>query len=277
MNTEITSLKEEIKQAIAEDKLSLPTLPEVAMRVRDVASDENATLASLVRVISSDPALSARLLRVSNSPLLRRSEKPVTDLKTCVTNLGTQYAANLAVGIAMAQMYQASHKSISDRMHASWNLSTDVAGLCQVMCHVSSSLSPSMAMLAGLIHNIGVLPVLTYADSNQTLLNDPTLLDEAIRVLHPDLGDMILRHWNFHEQLAHIPSQYLQFDREVDTADYADVVTFAVLETATGTTSPLAQVDKSTVGAYKRLNLGEGQEQSDDARAAAQYSSNALK
>ncbi len=277
MRTEITALRAEIKQAIAEDKLSLPTLPEVAMRVRDVASDENANFAALIRVIASDPALSARLLRVSNSPLLRRSDKPVTDLKTCVTNLGTQYAADLAVGIAMAQMYQADHKNIGERMRAAWNVSTDVAGLCQVMCHVSSSLNPSMAMLAGLIHNIGVLPILTYADHNQALLNDDELLDEAIRVLHPDLGDMILSQWNFQEQLARIPSEHLEFDREVAAADYADVVTFAVLETATGTASPLAKVDKETVGAYKRLNLGADQAQSDDTMQAAQYSSEALK
>ena len=57
--------------AIKDDQLILPTLPEVALKVREVADDPSADIESLANVISCDPALSARLIRVANSPLLR--------------------------------------------------------------------------------------------------------------------------------------------------------------------------------------------------------------
>ncbi len=65
------SVRTDILKALQQDKLELPVLPEVALRIRDTADNPNVTVGLLAKVIGEDPALSARVIRVANSPLLR--------------------------------------------------------------------------------------------------------------------------------------------------------------------------------------------------------------
>ncbi|KRT59353.1 HDOD domain-containing protein, partial [endosymbiont of Ridgeia piscesae] len=58
-------------KAIDNHKLTLPTLPEVALRVRDSVEREESTAKSIADIVATDAALSARLLQVANSPLYR--------------------------------------------------------------------------------------------------------------------------------------------------------------------------------------------------------------
>ncbi len=255
MTQEVNEVRDEILMAIEEDRLELPAMPEVAMQVRKVASDDSADCNTLSKVIGSDLAVSTHMLRVANSPLMRRSENRLADLRLAVMQMGFQTSANLAVGIAVTHMFSAENKVVGERMRAACRQSTEVAGLCQLMCRFSTSLQPEMAMLAGLVHNIGVLPVLKYAQNKPGLLKQPVFLDMAVHALHPELGDRILDEWDFDEEIRDVPSAHLQFSREKPAADYADIVTFAVLQLAEGSNSPLAQVDRSAVAAFRRLNL----------------------
>ena len=74
----MTSLAEKVQQeliqAIENDELVLPTLPEVALKVREAAEDPNVGIADLAKVIGNDAALTARIIKVVNSPLLRTSK-----------------------------------------------------------------------------------------------------------------------------------------------------------------------------------------------------------
>ncbi len=109
----MTPLAEKVVQdllhAIDTDRVVLPTLPEVALKVREAAEDPNVGVAELSRVIAMDAALTARLIKVVNSPLLRTS-KEITDLQMAVGRLGINYTANLATGLAMQQMFQATSR-----------------------------------------------------------------------------------------------------------------------------------------------------------------------
>jgi len=59
----IQQARDDIEGMIARDELILPTLPEIALKVRDIAEDKNASIQDMARVLTKDPALSARLLR----------------------------------------------------------------------------------------------------------------------------------------------------------------------------------------------------------------------
>src|SRR5688572_7956495 len=109
----------DIITAINRDQLILPTLPEIALRVREMADDPAADLNSLATVISSDPALSARLIRVSNSPLLRAGRE-VDNLVNALMRLGMDYACNIATGLAMEQLFQATSDIVDLRMREVW-------------------------------------------------------------------------------------------------------------------------------------------------------------
>lgn len=254
MSQIVEKVREEIITAIKNDQLVLPTLPEVALKVREVADDPDADIDTLTSVIGGDAALSARIIRVANSPLLRAS-RAIEDLRTALMRLGIQYTCNIATGLAMEQMFQATSDLVDMRMRDVWSRSSEVAGISHVLCKHYTRLRPDQATLAGLVHKIGVLPILTYAEDHPALLKDSLTLDAVIERIHAPIGDLILRTWGFPDELAHIPTQHLDFNREIPKADYADVVTVAMLQSYVGSDSPMAKIDCTKVKAFARLGL----------------------
>lgn len=254
MSQLVEKIRQEIITAIKNDQLVLPTLPEVALRVREAADDPNSDIDTLCSVIGNDAALSARIIRVANSPLLRAS-RAIEDLRAALMRLGIQYTCNIATGLAMEQMFQATSDLVDMRMREVWSRSSEVAGISHVLCKHYTRLRPDQATLAGLVHKIGVLPILTYAEEHPALLKDSLTLDAVIDQLHAPIGDLILKTWNFPEELAHIPSQHIDFGRNVPKADYADIVTVAMLQSYLGSNSPMAKIDFTKVKAFERLGL----------------------
>ena len=254
MSEQIEQIRQELLRAIETDQLVLPTLPEVALKVREAAADPEVDIAGLTKVIQDDTALSARIIKVANSPLLRAS-RVIDDLKTAISRLGINYTGNLATSLAMQQMFQATSDVIDQRMRENWARSTEVAGIAHVLTRHYTKLKPDQATLAGIVHKIGVLPILTYAEDNRRLLKDIALLDTIIDELHPAIGRRILESWNFPAELVSVPEEHLRFERSVPKVDYADVVMVANLQSYLGSDHPLTQMDWSTISAFDRLGL----------------------
>ncbi|MDH4564834.1 HDOD domain-containing protein [Pseudomonas sp. BN411] len=247
-------VQQELIQAIESDELVLPTLPEVALKVRETAEDPNASIQDLAKVIGNDAALTARIIKVVNSPLLR-TNKEITDLQMAISRLGINYTSNLATGLAMEQMFQATSDVVDRKMREVWNKSTEIAGICHVLCRHYTRLMPDQATLAGLVHQIGVLPILTYAEEHNELLADSISLNHVIERIHPLIGDRILRAWEFPEPIAAVPSQYLDFSRNSTRVDYIDIVQVATLQSYLGSEHPYTQLDWSQVSAFAKLGL----------------------
>ncbi|WP_323814426.1 HDOD domain-containing protein [Cellvibrio sp. NN19] len=266
-------VRNDIITAINNDQLVLPTLPEVALKVREVADDPDADIDKLTGVIGGDAALSARIIRVANSPLLRAT-RAIEDLRTALMRLGIQYTCNIATGLAMEQMFQATSDLVDMRMREIWSRSSEIAGISHVLCKHYTKLRPDQATLAGLVHKIGALPILTYAEDHPALLKDSFTLDAVIDELHGQIGDLILKTWGFPQEIAHIPSQHIDFARQSPKADYADIVTVAMLQSYLGSDSPMAKIDCTKVKAFERLGLdpdmhvAESEDLSDEMEAA---------
>ena len=247
-------VQQELIHAIENDELVLPTLPEVALRVREAAEDPDVGIPQISKVIGNDAALTARIIKVVNSPLLR-SNKEITDLQMAVSRLGINYTCKLATGLAMEQMFQATTDVVDRKMREVWNKSTEIAGICHVLCRHYTRLMPDQATLAGLVHQIGVLPILTYAEEHNELLADSISLNHVIEQIHPIIGDKILRTWEFPEPIAIVPSQYLDFTRDSAKVDYVDIVQVATLQSYLGSEHPYTQLDWSKVPAFAKLGL----------------------
>ncbi len=247
-------VQQELLQAIDNDDLVLPTLPEVALRVREAAEDPDIGIPQLSKVIGNDAALTARIIKVVNSPLLR-TNREITDLQMAVGRLGINYTCNLATGLAMEQMFQATSDVVDRKMREVWNKSTEIAGICHVLCRHYTRLLPDQATLAGLVHQIGILPILTYAEEHNELLSDSISLNHVIEQIHPIIGDKILRTWQFPELITQVPSQYLDFTRDSAKADYVDIVQVATLQSYLGSEHPYTQLDWSQVPAFRKLGL----------------------
>ena len=181
---------DELLNDLENDKLVLPTLPEVALKVRDTLEDENASLIDVAKVITSDAALSARMIQVSNSPLLRASH-PIETVEAAVTRMGGNMIRNLVTSMVMEQMFQATSDVTDKRLRKIWEHTTEVAAIAHALASQFTRLQPEQAMLAGLVHDIGALPILSRAEDIPELIEDEDALDNIISKVHTTIGDGI--------------------------------------------------------------------------------------
>jgi len=216
----------EISSALEQDQLDLPSLPEVALRIRDEAESELVSAVSLAGVVGDDPALTTQLVKVANSPMFRAT-RSIDDLSQAISRLGVEYAANIVTGLAMRNMFQATTELVDKQLRRVWQNSMSVAAWSSMLSKRFTKLRPDQAMLAGLTHSIGVLPILTWVEENDHIVQDGLTLDRVIESSHPMIGEMILRHWNFSDELVCVPQQHLDATRNQPSADYADVVCVA--------------------------------------------------
>jgi HD-like signal output (HDOD) protein len=244
----------ELAQAAEQDQLELPTLPEVALRIRDTASNRNVSGAALAGVISEDPALSAQLLRMANSSLFRAA-RPIEDLRAAITRMGVEYTANLATGLAMQGMFQSTSELIDRKLREIWTQATDIAAICGVLARSFTDIPADQATLAGLTHSIGVLPILAWAEENDDLIENEQILDRVVDSARGPIGTMILTRWNFPAEMACVPSLLRRYDRQVADTDLVDIVQIAELQSVIGSEHPLNEMDWSTVTAFNRIGL----------------------
>ena len=254
MNKLADKVQQDLVAAIDNDDLVLPTLPEVALQIRKAAEDPEISVSALSKVIGRDKALSARLIKVVNSPLLRATQE-VTDLHTAITRLGVNYSSNLAIGLVMEQIFNARSEVVEQKMREVWHKSLEIAGVSYALCRRYTQLKPDQAALGGLVHQIGVLPILTYAEDHNELLADAVSLNHVIDQIHPLIGEKLLRVWDFPEKLVQIPRLYLDLQRDSERLDYVDLVQVASLYCHKNSNHPLSRVDALEVPAFRKMGI----------------------
>ncbi|PTY38930.1 histidine kinase [Saccharospirillum sp. MSK14-1] len=254
MSSLVDTVNQDILDALNSDQLFLPSLPEVALQIRSTAENPDATIKDLVDIISQDSALSARIIRVVNSPLLRAPQE-VRDLAMAISRLGMNYSCNLAIGLAMEQMFRASNPQIDQRLRQLWRLTGDVSALASVLARHTGAASADEALLAGLIHRLGALPILSYTESHPELIADDATLTHVIDQLHGSLGQIILQSWDFPSSFCGIPIEYRQFDRQPAQSDLVDLVMVANLMAHNDGNSGWSNKDWHTIAAFNRLDI----------------------
>ena len=238
------------------NRVVLPTLPEVAMQVRRAVGDPQATAGKIEKIINSDPALSTKLLKVVNSPAYRGSE-PITNLRMAITRLGTNQVRNLATGLVMEQLYQVtSTDNIKQHLKDLWLHSTRVATLSHVIARRFTKLKPDEAMLAGLIHDIGTLPILNRASLFPQLLEDDEKLVAVMQRLHTMIGPAVLDEWGFSRDMVIVSAEHEDIYQARDgEVDYVDVIIVANLHSYLGTQNRLAKINWEEVPAFAKIGM----------------------
>lgn len=245
----ITVILADIKQ----NCLKLPTLPELAVKVRKLSQDESSNAGQLAKLVNTDAALSARLVRISNSPLYR-GNSPITSVQMAITRLGNTTVRNLVSSLVMQQLFQMP-SSLRERMRLVWNHSAEVAIISQILARNFTKLQPDEAMLAGLLHDIGTLPILSRAEDFPQILRDPAALENSILMLHTQIGKILLETWNFSPEIVAAAAEHEELDRYTAEIDYADVVLVANLHSYIGKDHRLATVDWGNVPAFAKLGM----------------------
>tara|TARA_Y100000310_G_scaffold276545_1_gene293781 strand:- start:18470 stop:19300 length:831 start_codon:yes stop_codon:yes gene_type:complete len=215
-----------ILDKINSNALTLPTLPDIALRVKQTAELEDSTITDVSQVVATDAALTTRILRYSNTVLVR-GVSTITDIHEACKRIGLVKLKNLAIGMAMEQLFDSKNKQIQIKMHEVWmdtvTMTSCAMGALEV-CAKQKHIREETLFLACLAHNIGMLAILNEAETNPSEYATDAFLNETANRLSPILGGQILKQWEFEQPVIYAVEHWRR--RETDESkkriDYVD-------------------------------------------------------
>lgn len=246
------ALFQALYQAYAQQKLELPTMPEVASAISRAMEDDDVSADDIARIIQMDPVVTGGIMKAANSALYRGVNK-ITSVRDAIMRIGLQSTRDLAISLAMQNIFSARHPQSKKIMHELWESSVHVSALSYAIAHHVRHLSPETAMLAGLLHRIGAIPILTHVDSHDMDF-EPAELKAAIDKLHSLVGVLVVTQWGMEAHCGMIIQECCHWNRDPSPqADLVDVVLVAQLIYDSSDTLPRPD----EVPAYHKLNLGQ--------------------
>src|SRR5579863_6393182 len=211
--------------------IELPSFPDVASRVQKALAEENASSERVVRVIGAEPMLATRVLSMANSAALNPGGKQISELRTAVTRLGFDALRAATVSFAMAQMRSAAaYKNVQRFLDALWQQSVLVASLCFVISRRVGKTNADTAMLAGLVHGVGKLYILTRSQRHPALFADQAMYQHIVNDWHASIAKVLLENWHMADEIVVAVHAHSDDSRQLrgTTAVLADVLEVAV-------------------------------------------------
>jgi HD-like signal output (HDOD) protein len=242
---------------LSKGKVELPSFPDIALRVRKALSDENVSQDMVVRVVGSEPALAARLMQIGNSAALNYSGKPITDLRSAISRMGFNMVRSAAIAFAMSQLKkQDALKGLEKPLEDLWKRSAAVAAMSHAVARRYSKVNADMALLAGLLHGIGQLYILTRSAQHPGLFANQAAYSAIVRDWHSAIAKALLENWEMAEEVIEAVSSFEDLEREhAGPVDLTDVVTVGNLLAAFKDHPETIELNMHDVAACKRMNI----------------------
>jgi len=218
----------EIHREFNHNEVDLPSMPEIALKINQAVQDESLDIQKIADIIQIDPMISARAVQVANSAMYAGSQ-PVQTIKRAVQRIGLRAMRAIVMSVAIRNLYTPKSPLIKKRMKSYYHHSIRVGVISHVLTKKIKGFDPDQAFLAGLIHDIGIVPILIRADNHDDIKNNAELLDKLIHSLKTKVGATLLRQWSFEDELITVAQDAENWHRDVIKADYCDVVQVAQL------------------------------------------------
>lgn len=232
--------------------LLIPRLPEVVVRVM---ANPEIDAVDMAKWLQTDPALASRLLKIANSMPHQRPSQ-LHDLTQAIQQLGLCATRNLLTSLVMHTIFNIELTRLHYKVKELWHHSCRVAAISQVLARTTLNLQPERALLAGLLHDIGVLPLLVYADQFPQIDTCLPRLSEMIHQLRISVGERVLRQWQVGEDLSMIPAAAEDWPRDHDgDADYGDLVQVAQWHSYSGFAVAQGLPSLIQMPAFNKLSL----------------------
>jgi HD-like signal output (HDOD) protein len=197
--------------------------------VRRALTNDQVDVDHVVRIISAEPALAARLLQLANSVALNPAGKRITELRSAVSRIGFNMARSAAIAFAMSQLRRAeAYKGVGPALAELWEQSAHVAAMCHVVAKRFTQINADTALLAGLLMSVGKLYLLTRTARFPAVLADAGTYQRLVSEWHGRLAQAILRNWEVSEEVIEAVASAENLEREHQgTTDLIDVVCVA--------------------------------------------------
>jgi HD-like signal output (HDOD) protein len=227
------------------------------VQVRKVLADEDVSTQDIVRVVGAEAALAARIVQMANSAALCHVGKPIADLRAAITRIGFNLVRSASITFAMSQMRRAGDlKAIDSQLQEHWQRSTLVAAFSYVVARRFTKVNPDTALLAGLLHGVGRLYIMTRAVKHPRLFSDAAAYHEIERDWHASIATAMLEAWDMPDAIVKAIADHEDLSRDHSgPADLTDVLTVgSLLATFHGFPETL-ELNMQGVTAAERMHL----------------------
>ena len=201
-------MKPELLERIKNQK-SFPTIPQVALEVVRLCEQEEVSIPKLGEVVSRDPAVASRLIRMANSPVFGTPRK-IASLPQAISMLGLRTVRVVTLSSAIIDGIE--HRRIPGFDYVRfWRGSLASALSSRALAALTGMRAPEEAFLAGFVQDLGVyalaiamrepyLPLLT--ESIETGADLTALEEERLQVNHAEVSAALLEDWGFPETIV---------------------------------------------------------------------------
>lgn len=189
--------------------IKLATLPEVFIKINGMVDDPSSSASDIGKFISQDPALTARLLKIANSPLYGFPSK-IDTVSRAITIIGTRGLRDLILATSVIGNFTQLPKEHID-IHAFWSHSLYCGVLARLIAVKCNALHTEPFFVSGLLHDIGQLIILNKLPEMfreiQVRANDSAAMlyeieREVIGFDHAEVGSELLRTWHLPDTIV---------------------------------------------------------------------------
>jgi HD-like signal output (HDOD) protein len=243
---------------LSSGKVELPGFPDIVARVQQVLADENANTDKVVKVLGTEPVLAGQLMSVANSVALNPSGKSVSDLRAAVARVGLNTVRTATIAYAVRLLRAGAElKVIAAQLNELWHRNVLVATIAYVLARRRTQVNPDAALLAGLLHGVGRLYIMTRAVRHPALFSNPSSYQMIERDWHLSIATALLENWQIAPEIIAAVRDSEDYAREPrGAASLTDVLVAAnMIVIHEGQPPEFLQARLQTVRAVSKLEL----------------------
>ncbi len=205
-----TEQREQVVAGALREISHIATLPEITMKIIDLVEDPKSTAQDLHKVISNDPALCSRILKVVNSSFYGLPGQ-IGSINRAIVMLGLNAVKNIAIAASLAKLFRGGDVTAQFSARDLWKHSNASAAAAKILSDTMKYGLGDEAYLAGLMHDIGLMVEMQY-DRNKLIdvverlainadgVPGNDMLDVELAVFgatHQDFGIGLCNRWKF--------------------------------------------------------------------------------
>lgn len=192
------------KDKLKRDVLVIPSLPEVALSVCDAVENPDVSLKDVADLIARDAGMAARMIKIANSALFGTVVK-IKTVQDAANRVGLKSIKSIAMAMAMEQLYVSQSEVVFRMMEENWQRAMKVASAATALWSLNkraSGLGKELITLAGIVHNIGCLPILFEIEKMPQIASERETIVKVITKLNTLIGTHLLTMWEFDPQVV---------------------------------------------------------------------------
>lgn len=244
----------EIHHVFDHNEVDLPSLPEVAMRIQRAVNDPKMSLRDIATDIQTDPMIAARVIQVANSAMFYQGEA-VASIQLAISRIGLKSLQTIVMSVVLCNLFKPKSALLHKRAARFYSHSIRVGAICYILAKHLENFDQEHALLAGLLHDIGIMPILILSEERTDLSTNPELLEVVIQNLSGMAGSILLKQWGFGSELQMVAKESQEWQRQIDKADYCDLVQAAQLHCQLVGGDKIDAPALKDIPAFSRLHL----------------------